>query len=91
MGNDYAVIGLYTVKDSKADNCVAPFAFRTDGEAIRAFGDSVVKGGTPLSEHPEDYFLYRIGHFNQVTGEIVAEEHRSLGCACDFKTEVKNV
>lgn len=85
MNYDYAVVGLYTVKDAKAESCLAPFAFRTDGEAIRAFGDSVVKGDTPLLAHPEDYFLYRVGNFNQVTGVIVAEEHKSLASALDFK------
>lgn len=83
--NNYAIVGLYTVKDSKAESAVAPFAFRTDGEAIRAFGDSVEKGGTTISTHPEDYFLYRVGSFNQVTGEIIPEEHKSLACALDFK------
>lgn len=80
-------LGVYTVKDSKAESCLPPFTMRSDGEAVRAFGDTVCKGGTPLSEHPEDYFLYRIGSYNLNTGVIEAEPHKSLGCALDFRKE----
>lgn len=82
---DYSKLGIYTIKDTKAESFMAPFTFRTDGEAIRAFGDSVVKGGTPLSDHAEDYFLFRVGSFDIITGAIAAEDHKSLGCALDFK------
>lgn len=82
---NYAIVALYTVKDTKAESCVAPFAFRNDAEAIRAFGDSVSKGDTPLSTHAEDFFLYRVGTFNQVSGQILSEEHKCLASALDFK------
>lgn len=80
---------ICTILDSKAEAYLPPFTMRSDAEAIRAFGDSVEKGGTPLADHPEDFFLYAVGTFNQETGEIVPCDRRSLACGMDFKKESK--
>lgn len=76
---------IYTIRDAKAECYLAPFTFRTDGEAIRAFGDSVADGKTPLAQHPEDYYLIRIGEFDVEKGVITPCAPVSLASALDFK------
>lgn len=76
------------IHDSKAEAYMSPFVMRSDAEAIRAFGDAVSKGGSPISDHPEDFFLYRIGSFDQLSGEIMSCDRVTLARALDFK-EVK--
>ena len=76
---------LYTVIDTKAQCALPPFTMRSDGEAIRAFGDSVNKPGTTLHDHPEDFCLCGIGDFDQLTGLIAAYDVRkSLSVGTDF-------
>lgn len=82
--NNNLVQGIYSIKDMKAECFLPIFTFRTNGEAIRAFDDSIQKGDTPLSNHPEDFCLYKIGEFDQFNGVIIPVEHTSLGCAADF-------
>lgn len=82
-------LGLFTVIDTKAQAALPPFTMRSEGEAIRAFGDSVNKAGTTLHDHPEDFVLCGIGEFDQLTGLIKAYDVRkSLAVGTDFtKTE----
>lgn len=84
-------IRIYTIRDAKAEIYLPPFTFRTDGEAIRAFDDSVQKPGTSLHDHPEDFFLYKVGSFNQDTGLIEVSSSVSLGCGVDFVKPVSEV
>lgn len=81
-------LGIYSIKDTKADAFLPPFFMRTNGEALRAFDDCVQKSGTPLSDHPEDFHLFKIGYFDQDTGSITpASCPESLASAMDFKKE----
>ena len=75
---------IYTIRDSKAEAYLPPFTFRTDGEAIRAFDDSVQKPGTALHDHPEDFFLYKVASFDQDSGRVEPMAPVSLGCGSDF-------
>lgn len=77
-------LGIYTIKDTKAECYLPPFTMRTDGEAIRAFDDTVQREGTAIHDHPEDFCLFKVGEFNQGTGICVGVECKSLGCALDF-------
>lgn len=75
---------VFTVRDAKAECYLPPFTMRTNAEAMRAFADSVVKPGTTIHDHPEDFFLYRVGRFSQETGYHVAEAPVSLCCGTDY-------
>lgn len=75
---------IYTIRDCKAEAYMAPFTFRNDGEAIRAFDDSIQKPGTPLHDHPEDFTLFKVGSFNLETGAVEAMAPICLGNAKDF-------
>lgn len=77
-------INVYTVRDSKAECYLPPFTMRTNAEAIRAFGDSVQKPGTTIHDHPGDFFLYKVGEFDQVSGSLICVEPVSLASGLDF-------
>lgn len=76
---------IYTIRDAKAECYLPPFTYRTDGEAIRAFGDSALDGKTPLATHPEDFFLMRVGEFDSDTGAITPCAPVSLASGLDFR------
>lgn len=81
-------LGIYSIKDTKADVFLPPFFMRTNGEALRAFDDCVQKSGTPLSDHPEDFHLFKLGDFDQDSGTLIPSVcPESLASAMDFVKE----
>lgn len=77
---------VYSVRDLKAEYFISPFTLHSDAEAIRSFGDAVSKGGTTLSDHPEDFQLYKVGEFDIDSGLIVSfPSPVALAMASDFK------
>ena len=80
---------IYTVRDHKAECYLPPFTMRTNAEAIRSFADSVVKPGPTIHDHPEDFALYLVGEFDQISCKLVPCEMVSLANAVDFK-ELEN-
>lgn len=65
--------GLYAVRDTLVGIFLPPFLADNNAAAVRMFGDVVRKGGTPLSEHPGDFVLRRIGWFNRQSGEVLLD------------------
>lgn len=61
---------LFAVRDNKAGYFMSPFCAVSAGYAERAFIDACNDTRTELCKHPEDYTLYRLGHFNEVTGDV---------------------
>lgn len=64
---------LFAVMDKKVASYQNPFFALANGQAMRSFGDSVQAKDSPLSMHPEDYELYHIGDFDQISGELMQE------------------
>lgn len=75
---------LFAVRDLKAEYFNRPMSMRTVGEALRAFQDECRSPDSALSAHPEDYVLYQVGEYDQVTGKIVPMEPFSLGNGLQF-------
>lgn len=78
---------LFTVKDLKAESFGRPILQRALGEAIRAFSDEVNNRESLLNSHPEDFQLFRIGTFSQLTGELVPEIPVHICSATDYVTD----
>ena len=70
---------LFGVYDKKAEAFMSPFTFHTQGQAIRAFSDTVNDPATAMYRHPDDFDLYQIGLFNDNSGELAPEKHFLLG------------
>lgn len=83
---------LYSIFDEKAKAFGSPFYMQTDGMALRLFSDQVSDHSRPsmLADHPEDFRLYRIGEFEDESGEVVSENQPYfLANGIDFVTEEK--
>lgn len=61
-------MNMYSVRDVKTDTYSFPFQAPTNSAAIRSFGDLVGDEGNLVHRHPEDYSLYYVGAFDNVTG-----------------------
>lgn len=82
---------MFAVRDAKAQAFLQPFFSSANGSALRALGDAVNDGKSPIALHPEDYILYEIGAFDDQTGEIVGlTPIKLLACASDFSTTQSN-
>lgn len=75
---------LYSIKDIKAEAFNVPFAFTTQGQALRAFQDLANDKTTTVGQHPEDYRLFQVGVFDQETGTIINAEQHFIADATDL-------
>lgn len=77
---------VFGVRDTKALAFLQPFFSASVGAAVRAFGDAVNEGNSPLAKHPEDYLLYELADFDDQSGEFIScTPIKMLGCGRDFK------
>lgn len=65
---------VYTIYDVKSQVHHPPFVVFSKNEALRMFTDMANDPKSTISRHPEDYLLFHIADFNQVTGSIVPLE-----------------
>lgn len=80
---------IFGVYDSKAMAFLQPFFSESVGAAVRAFGDAVNEGNSPLSKHPGDYQLYELGSIDTESGLLTPlVPTRLLGNGLDFKDVV---
>ncbi len=68
-------LSLYTIYDTATAYYKNPWCAKTDEEAMRAFGD-IFNQDNPISDHPEHYYLMRLGTFNNYTGKIIQDQGR---------------
>jgi len=62
--------GVYAVFDSAAAAYLRPFVADTDLLARRAFEGAVRDPSHPFNIHAADHFLFKLGEFDQLTGEL---------------------
>lgn len=65
---------IYTVRDTKAAAFAPPFFLHRDEVALRTFSDALADPQHPMSAHPGDYQLFRLGTFDDETGELTGEQ-----------------
>lgn len=73
---------ICSIHDTKAEAFSQPMFFQAVGQALRSFIDAVTDerdGNNNFAKHPEDFNLFRIGTFDDQTGEIVPEAPFHLG------------
>ncbi len=61
---------MYTIRDIKAEVYLPPFHSHNDATAKRMFTESVNDPNSPLAAHPQDYWLFAIGSYDDVTAFI---------------------
>lgn len=62
--------GLFAVKDKAADAFLPPFCLPTESMAIREFLHAAKIPDHKFCVHPFDYSLYKLGYFNDATGQL---------------------
>ena len=68
-------IKVYAIKDVKAGTFNQPFLQPTHGTAERSFQELVRDPQSFVSKYPEDYDLYFLGSFDDLTGGIKSEKN----------------
>lgn len=61
---------IFTIRDSKAGSFGIPFYSPTPGTAERQVRELTNDPQSLVCKYPEDYDLYKIGTYNQLTGKI---------------------
>ena len=74
-------MNFYAIFDKAVNAYMRPMVLQTDGQAVRMFTDEAVRAEAEIAKHPEDYALFRIGSFDDNTGEILAIEPKCIGRA----------
>lgn len=71
---------MYSVFDSKISAFSRPFYSFKDASAIREFSDAVnhVDPNNQWNKHPEDFQLFCLGEFDDITGEIIPSLPQAL-------------
>lgn len=76
----------FSVHDSKAEAFMRPFFAETKGLAVRSFKDACNDPQQEVCKHAEDYTLFHIGAFDQVSGMLVPlASPVAVGTAITFK------
>lgn len=82
------IFKVFTVYDSKAGAYLSPFMFSSKGEALRAFVDAVNDEKSLFYKHPEDYTLFEIATFDNISAKYDSLlTPLSMGVAVEFKNE----
>ena len=61
---------LYAIFDRASGVYDGPLRGQADGVVVREFTDMCVGDTHKISQHPEDYTLFKLGEFNDGTGEL---------------------
>lgn len=64
---------IFSIFDKKAVAYLSPFYFPQKGQALRAFEDSVNDPQSVFNKHPEDYALFELGTFDDMSGIITSK------------------
>jgi hypothetical protein len=86
-------LNIYSIYDSAAEAFTQPFFMHNDGLAIRAFQDNVnASNENNISNHPEQFTLFRIGKFSDNNGKVDSEPQPvSLALGIEMKNPDKEI
>lgn len=84
-------VKVYAVLDSASGVYDGPVPCNADGVALRNFENMAKRKDSPIGMNPECYSLWRVGEWNDATGEIVPLTKECLGYAMDLITPNEEV
>lgn len=62
---------ILTALYDRATEAHAPvMTTRTRAEALRSFAAECKRNGSPINQHPQDYELYLVGEYDEISGTI---------------------
>lgn len=65
---------MYVIRDVKSELYGKPFLFVNDAMAMRSFGHAVTGADQAMSDHAEDFVLYFIGTYDDVSGLVTPND-----------------
>ena len=68
------LIEVYCIRDEKQEGFGRPFFVTNEAMAHRAFEQAVSGGDKMMSEYPDDYVLYAIGIWDDVSGVFTGQD-----------------
>lgn len=80
---------MFTVYDEQQKVFAKPMFFHQRGEVVRAVQDEVKNPESMLSKHPNDYRLYYLGEFDNLTGMVTGLDIPELVCPVSDLVVVK--
>ncbi len=79
---------VYSIYDKAIASYARPFFFQTEGQAMRTFQDLVLDPESELAKHSEDYALFKLGSFDDSTGEFDPTEPVCVSRAHELRSNV---
>lgn len=79
---------VYSILDSKTGAYGVPFFNVNKDVALRSFMDLTRDERSMASRHPQDYHLFEIGEFDDVTAEITGCSPVALGSGTQFSSRL---
>jgi len=73
---------VYSFQDSKVCVYHPPMVLLNDAEARRLASDVVADQQTPMSKHPSDFRLVRIGEYDDYSGKLSPLASPEFVCEC---------
>lgn len=64
----------FAVQDRAVGNFLPPHFFRSEGEMMRAYGEACSDPQHQFARHGEDFWLYRLGEYDDETGVMVLSD-----------------
>ncbi len=82
---------LYAIYDTACGVYTKMVFAQADGMVTREFQDLVNDAESAIGQHPEDYSIFRLGNFNDLTGLIVNEDNECLATGLEMVALSRNV
>ena len=81
---------MFAVYDSVSCVYDRPFPAMNDADAIRSFTSIAMNKDTVIGQHPEHFKLFRIGKYNDSTGNLKGEGPIHIASAHEIVSKVTN-
>lgn len=79
-------MNLYSIFDSKAAAFLQPFFARNEGVAVRQLSSAISDGQHDFCVHAEDYTLFEVGSWDEVSGKLTAKDPTSVTTCLALKS-----
>lgn len=79
------VLNVISIRDAKSGVFSRPQSVVSLGVGRRMFGDLALDSNSDVGRHPEDFALYHLGDFDDVSGALINNPQPAFVCnAIDF-------
>ena len=82
---------IFSVYDKKAEYFLQPMFARNAAQMLRDLSDVVSNRDSLLGKHPEDYAVYQLAQFDEISGAIFECNRVKLGdCDSLFRPQLRS-